>query len=240
MFPHCGPSCPVTVERNTEISAKQQWRRRNYCFKQIQFSNNHDVGVKTSQRHFFLLDITKNWSSAIKHRCRRSCSAHFSLTAFSAEGGEWQIIFQCYCLLSWWQQEEFRHVGSSQQAQTQQLVSEWTLHPFLWTMTSDSDMLIFITITQHVPNHLRVSWRLMPDDVIKNHREVTKPETTFKILSVKLMFNMRNEGQYWWSLPLTGNTSDLLMILTWLSVWLYRDGIGWNNRKISCNPNSSF
>lgn len=133
-----------------------------------------------------------------------------------------------------------RHVGSSQQAQTQQLVSEWTLHPFLWTMISDSDMLIFITITQHVPNYLRVSWRLMPDDVIKNHREVTKPETTFKILSIKLMFNMRNKGQYWWSLPLTGNTSDLLMILTWLSVWLYRDGIGWNNRKISCNPNSSF
>lgn len=68
MFPHCGPSCPVTVERNTEISAEQQWRRRNYCFKQIQFSNHHDVGVKTQQRHFFLLDITKNWSSGIKHR----------------------------------------------------------------------------------------------------------------------------------------------------------------------------
>lgn len=68
MFPHCGPSCPVTVERNTEISAEQQWRRRNYCFNHIQFSNHHDVGVKTQQRHFFLLDITKNWSSAIKHR----------------------------------------------------------------------------------------------------------------------------------------------------------------------------
>lgn len=167
MFPHCGPSCPVTVERNTEISAEQQWRRRNYCFKQIQFSNHHDVGVKTQQRHFFLLDITKNWSSGIKHRRnhwtnRRSMKmlqVMLSTLQFNSlllcRGRRVTAYLPVLLFVIVMTEEEFRHVGSSQQAQTQQLVSEWTLHPF-------QSVTFSLPSLNTVPNHLSVSWRLMP------------------------------------------------------------------------------